>query len=143
MGRLYEKDIHEKLIELEKIILPMYRKESKERIAEQDIDYALYEREFRKRIKNAVKTLTVITNEATSGLFFYREKGARPVLKPNEKLRLILIHQLFGKSNRNMSYMLMLFSLMTGIDVSYKTVERLYSDPETEAALFNLLILLL
>jgi len=65
------------------------------------------------------------------------------MLKPNEKLRLILIHQLFGKSNRNMSYMLMLFSLMTGIDVSYKTIERLYSDPETEAALFNLLILLL
>jgi transposase len=143
MGQIWEKHIHDKLIELEKIILPEYRKQSKERIENQDIDYALYEREFRKRIKNAVKALTAVTNEATSSLFFYRERGIRPMLKVNEKLRLILIHQLFGKSNRNMSYMLALFSLMTGIDVSYKTVERLYSDPETEAALFNLLILLL
>lgn len=143
MGRLYEKDIHEKLIELEKIILPKYREESKKRIEGQKIDYALYEKEFRKRMKGAIKILTPITNEATRTLFFYREKGVKPLLKPNEKLRLILIHQLFGKSNRNMSYMLMLFSLMTGVDVSYKYVERLYSDPETEAALFNLLILLL
>jgi transposase len=143
MGQIWEKHIHDKLIELEKVILPEYRKQSKERIENQDIDYALYEKEFRKRIKNAVKALTAVTNEATNSLFFYREKGIKPMLKVNEKLKLILIHQLFGKSNRNMSYMLALFSLMTGIDVSYKTVERLYSDPETEAALFNLLILLL
>jgi len=42
-----------------------------------------------------------------------------------------------------MSNALLLFSLMTGIDVSYKTVERLYSDGEVEAGLFNLIILLL
>ena len=143
MGQIREKHIHDKLIELEKKILPKYREESKKRIEEQDIDYALYEKEFKKRIKKAIRILAPITEEATRTLFFYREKGVRPLLKPNEKLRLILIHQLFGKSNRNMSYMLTLFSLMTGIDVSYKTVERLYSDPETEAALFNLLMLLL
>ena len=143
MGRLYETDIHDKLKELDKTILPKYREESKKRIEGEKIDYALYEKDFKRRIKKAIKILTPITNEATRTLFFYREKGARPMLKPNEKLRLILIHQLFGKSNRNMSYMLMLFSLMTGVDVSYKYVERLYSDPETEAALFNLLILLL
>jgi transposase len=143
MGQIWEKHIHDKLVELDKVILPKYREESKKRIEEQKIDYGLYEKEFKRRIKKAIRVLTPITNEATSGLVFYREKGVRPMLKPNEKLRLILIHQLFGKSNRNMSYMLTLFSLMTGIDVSYKTVERLYSDPETEAALFNLLILLL
>jgi transposase len=143
MGQIWEQHIHDKLIELDKVILPKYREESKKRIEEEKIDYALYEKEFKRRIKKAIKILTPITNEATRTLVFYREKGVRPMLKPNEKLRLILIHQLFGKSNRNMSYMLTLFSLMTGIDVSYKTVERLYSDPETEAALFNLLILLL
>ena len=143
MGQIWEEHIHNKLTELDKVILPKYREESKKRIEEQNIDFALYEKEFKKRIKSAIKILTPITNEATSGLVFYREKGVRPLLKPNEKLRLILIHQLFGKSNRNMSYMLMLFSLMTGIDVSYNYIERLSSDPETEAALFNLLILLL
>ena len=42
-----------------------------------------------------------------------------------------------------MAYMLDLFSMMTGIDISYKTVERLYSDPELETALHNLLVLIL
>jgi len=32
---------------------------------------------------------------------------------------------------------------MTGVDVSYKTIERLYSDEEVEIALFNLLVILL
>ena len=101
MGQIWEEHIHNKLTELDKVILPKYREESKKRIEEQNIDFALYEKEFKKRIKSAIKILTPITNEATSGLVFYREKGVRPLLKPNEKLRLILIHQLFGKSNRN------------------------------------------
>lgn len=143
MGQIWEEHIHKKLIELDKVILPKYREESKKRIKEQEVDYVLYEKEFKKRIKNAIKILNPITYEATRELSFYRERGVRPLLKPNEKLKLILIHQLFGKSNRNMSYMLMLFSLMTGVDVSYKYVERLYSDAETEASLFNLLILIL
>lgn len=143
MGRLLEKHIHDKLIELEKIILPVYREESKKELEEQGIDYALYERTFRRRIKHAIKEVTPITNEAVHCLVFHRGRGSKPALKAHEKLRLILIHQLFGKSNRNMACMLLLFSLMTGVDVSYKTIERLYSDAETEAALFNLLVLIL
>ncbi len=143
MGQIWEEHIHDKLREMEKIILPVYREESKKEREERGINYALYEREFRKRIKHAIKIVTPITNEAVNCLVFHRGRGNKPALKANEKLRLILIHQLFGKSNRNMSYMLLLFSLMTGIDVSYKTIERLYSDVETEAALFNLLVVML
>jgi transposase len=143
MGQIWEEHIHKKLIELEKVILPKYREESKKEREEREIDYVLYEKEFKKRIKGAIKTLNPITNEAVCCLNFYRGQGMKPSLKTNEKLRLILIHQLFGKSNRNMAYMLLLFSLMTGIDTSYKTIERLYSDLETEAALFNLIILIL
>jgi len=39
--------------------------------------------------------------------------------------------------------MLAIFSLLSGIDISYKTVERLYSDPEVEMAIHNLHILIL
>ena len=39
--------------------------------------------------------------------------------------------------------MLAVFSLLSGIDVSYKTVERLYSDPEVEIAFRNMHILIL
>lgn len=117
--------------------------EYKEKSVQKERDSALYEREFKRRIKKAIKLLAPITKEATKDLRIYRERGRRPELKPDEKLRLILIHQLFGKSNRMMSYMLLIFSLMTGVDVSYKTVERLYSDEETEIALHNLLMLML
>jgi transposase len=39
--------------------------------------------------------------------------------------------------------MLAIFSMLAGIDVSYKTVERLYSDEEVIMALHNLHVLLL
>jgi transposase len=143
MGQIWEEHIHAKLRELDKIILPKYREESKKEREEKEIDYSLYEREFKRRIKGAIKILAPITNEAVHCLSFYRGRGAKPSIKVNEKLKLILIHQLFGKSNRNMANMLLLFSLMTGIDTSYKSIERLYSDLETEAALFNLLVLIL
>ena len=46
MGQIWEKHIHDKLVELDKVILPKYREESKKRIEEQKIDYSLYEKEF-------------------------------------------------------------------------------------------------
>ena len=39
--------------------------------------------------------------------------------------------------------MLAVFSLLSDIDVSYKTIERLYSDTEVEMAIYNLHILIL
>ena len=104
MGQIWEKHVDKKQVELERFILPKYRKESREKIEAQEIDYAEYDKQFKKRIKKAIKVLAPITNEATRTLLFYREKGVRPLLKPDQKLRMILIHQLFGKSNRNMSY---------------------------------------
>ncbi len=50
---------------------------------------------------------------------------------------------IISKSNRNMSAMFVLFSLLSDIDVSYKSVERLYSDPEVIAVLHNLHALIL
>lgn len=139
--RIRKKHILARLKELDTFLLDQYREKSQE--GREKRDDAKYEKEFKKRIKSAIKNLTPITDEATKDLLIYRGKGGKSILKPNEKLRLILIHQLFGKSNRIMSNMLLLFSLMIGVDVSYKTIERLYSDNEVEIALFNLLILLL
>jgi len=139
--QLRNKQIRKKLWELDKFILDEYRRQSKAN--EKKPDAAEYEREFKKRIKTAIRILKPITDEATKSLRICKGKGNKSFLKPNEKLRLILIHQLFGKSNRMMSNALLLFSLMTGVDVSYKTIERLYSDEEVEIALFNLLVILL
>ena len=39
--------------------------------------------------------------------------------------------------------MLVIFSMISGIDVSYKTIERLYSDDEVIIAIHNLHVLIL
>ena len=84
-----------------------------------------------------------LIEKAAVNLKFYRGKGDKPSLNIDQRLRLLLISQLAGKSNRMMAYMTELFSVITGINKSYKTIERLYSDKEIEIALFNLWILLL
>lgn len=58
-------------------------------------------------------------------------------------MKLLLIKQLVGESNRMFSGMLDLFSLLSGIDISYKTIERLYSDNTVNMVLHNLHVLLL
>ena len=55
----------------------------------------------------------------------------------------MLIKHVIGKSNRTMSSMFIVFSLLSDIDVSYKTVERFYSDNEVITVLHNLHSLIL
>lgn len=139
MPRLLEKHIHNRLKELEKYLLKQY----KEQHPQKEKNYAEYEKEFKRRFRRAMNNLNPLIEEATRTLKFYRARGDKPSLRVDQKLRLLLLSQLAGKSNRMMAYMTRLFSLITGIDRSYKTIERLYSDPEVEAALFNLWILIL
>jgi len=139
MAQLREKHIYDKLKELENFLLEKYKEQS----VQKKIDWTKYEKEFRSRFRRAMKNLNPLIEKATRTLKFYRGKGDKPTLRVEQKLRLLLLSQLAGKSNRMMAYMTRLFSLITGIDRSYKTIERLYSDKEVEAALFNLWILIL
>ncbi|MBW2976139.1 ISNCY family transposase [Candidatus Woesearchaeota archaeon] len=139
MTQIWEKHIHDKLKELEDFLLEQYKNQAKQK----DKDYALYEKEFRQRFRKAMDSLSLLIEDATLNLKFYRARGDKPSLKADQKLRLLLLSQLAGKSNRMMAYMTRLFSLVTGIDRSYKTIERLYSDPETSTALFNLWVSIL
>ena len=65
------------------------------------------------------------------------------LLHLEQKVKLLLIKQLVGESNRMYANMLDVFSMVSDIDVSYKTMERLYSDEEVAMALRNLHVLLL
>ncbi len=70
--------------------------------------------------------------------------GGKPEsLTLEQKVKLLLIKQLVGESNRVFANMLDLFSMVSGMDVSYKTVERLYSDDMVMMALHNLHVLIL
>jgi len=139
MAQLREKHIHNRLKELEKYLLEQYKKEHPQK----EKDYAQYEKEFKRRFRRAINNLDPLIEQATASLKFYRARGDKPTLRVDQRLRLILLAQLAGKSNRMMACMTSLFSLITGIDRSYKTIERLYSDPEVEAGLFNLWVLIL
>ena len=139
VAQLREKHIHGRLKDLEDFLLEQYKKQAMQKKK----DYALYEKEFKQRFRNAMDNLNPLIEQSTRTLKFYRARGDKPSLKVEQKLRLLLLSQLAGKSNRMMAYMTRLFSLITGIDRSYKTIERLYSDPVVEVSLFNLWMLIL
>jgi transposase len=139
MAQLREKHIHDKLREYEKFLLKQYKEEHPQKKR----DWAEYEKEFKRRFRKAMRNLDPLIEEATKTLKFYRGRGDKPSLRIDQRLRLILLNQFVGKSNRMTAYTSRLYSLLTGIDRSYKTIERLYSDSEVEAALFNLWVLIL
>ena len=108
-------------------------------------DWKTYEQRFAERVKKAMKELSPLVREAVKTLRIYKKetRGNKPKLTLKQKVILLLLQRLFGKSNRAMANMLVIFTLLTEVDVSYKTVERLYSDCEVIMALHNLHILIL
>jgi len=133
------KDIREKLKEIDEFLLDDYKKNH----PEQKRDWRTYEEQYALRIKEAMKQLKPLVDEAVDSIRIYKGAGAPHILTLKQRVLLLLLHRLFGESNRMMASMLAIFSVLSDIDVSYKTIERLYSDEEVELALHNLHILIL
>src|SRR3989344_3029179 len=138
--KLTTKEVRETVNLLEKII-----KEYKEENPDEKKDWRTKEERIHQRLKIAFTQLKPLVEEAVSSIKFVRgeTRGAPPSLTIEQKTLLLLLKHLIGKSNRDMSHMLALFLWLTNIDISYKTIERLYSDPEVGIALHNLHILML
>ena len=103
-------------------------------------DWRTYEQQYAARLKTAMRELEPLIDEAI-GLIEVVEgdpRGRPPELTLKQRTLLLFIKHLAGKSNREMSGMLVLFSLLSGVDVSYKTVERLYSDELVQCVLHNM-----
>jgi transposase len=139
MGRITNKQLSLKLKELEKILKPKYKLiyEEKER------DWRTYEQQYMERVRTALKNLDPLLTKATLSIQRCNKKGDKPKLTSKQKLQVLLVKHIVEKSNRMMANMMCLFSMLTNIDISYKTVERLYSDDEIEMGLHNLHVLLL
>lgn len=112
---------------------------------EKERDWRTYEQRAAVRLRAAFRELKPLVREAASSIQFAsgETRGAKPALTVEQKTLVLLMKHIIGKSNRNMSAMFVLFSLLSDIDVSYKSVERLYSDPEVIAVLHNLHALIL
>ena len=136
MVKITAKDVRKRVKEL-KGIIEAYKKDHPKK----DRNYAEYERVFKRRLKKAIRNLDKLISESIRGInVFYRHKD-RHSLSLKKRMRLILVKELTEKGNRKTANTLELFSMLGGTDISYKTVERLYSDNLLELALFNLLIL--
>ena len=137
---LTNKQLDAKIKELDEYLLDDYKKIAKEK--QKNRDFKQYENDFMRRVKTVIRRLDSLIKKAAN-MQVYRGNGPKPKLTAAQKLRLFLVKQLVDKSNRNMAYMLDLFCILVGIDISYKTVERLYSDIELRMVLHNLHTLLL
>ncbi len=119
--------------------------EYKENKPKEKRDWRTYEQRLSRRIRTAIRSLEPLIEDAISELKISRgeTRGTKPKLLLKQKVELLLMKHLFAKSNREMSSMLVVFSLLSDIDVSYKTVERLYSDEQVFLVLLNIHALLL
>jgi transposase len=119
--------------------------EYKEENPSQKRDWRTYEQQYAQRAKRCFSELELLVDEAVSAIQITggdkRGNESKTTLK--QKVLLLLLKHLCSKSNRNMEWMIILFQWLSGINVSYKTIERLYSNELVKLALFNLHILLL
>ena len=105
-------------------------------------DYAKYEIDFKRRLKGAIRNLDKFISESINNLDYFSKNENKHSLPLPKRMRLILVKELNEKGNRKIANLLDLFSMMDGINVSYKTVERLYSDDKVILGLHNLFILM-
>jgi len=122
-------------------IINEYKKETVKRTR----DWRTYEQQVSLRVKTALQVLEPLIRKACSALIIGHgeKRGRKPILNVQQRVTLLLLKQLFGKSNREMACMLTVFCLLSEIDVSYKTIERLYSDPMVALAVMNMHTLIL
>lgn len=126
--------------------------EEHERIREQADDHpdrldgvpvtTLWERE-RKQVIERLRQLPDLVSKAAAELDIVRTRGRTPKLTPAQKTMLFLYARLTDRSNRDMEALLALLGPVFDVEVSYKTIERLYSDEEVGLVLHNLFLVLL
>jgi transposase len=104
--------------------------------------YAEWERK-REIVKERLRKLPEYVGEAVAMIRIEKGAGRPKKVDLEKRIMLFLFARLMNKSNRDVEELLELFEPLFGFKVSYKTIERLYSDEEVKMALHNLFILLL
>ena len=101
MVQITAKDVRKRVKELNGII-EAYKKEHPKK----DRNYAEYEKQFKRRLKKAIKNLDNLISESVRQIkFFYRHKD-RHSLSLRKRMRLILVKELTEKGNRKTANML-------------------------------------
>ena len=102
-------------------------------------DFSKYESNYLQRLKQSINFFQKLTTKAIKLTKFHKSKMGRPEkLKLEQRVKILLIQRYMQRSNREMSEMLILFAYLQNIDISYKTIERLYDDERIKIILFNM-----
>ncbi len=105
-------------------------------------DWKTYEKDYEQRIKYVAKELNNLAKSAIKLIRFDANAlGRPPKLSLQQKVVALLVKSIFQEHNRPMAGLISLFGAFYGIDVSYKTIERLYSDELVRMAIHNMFVL--
>lgn len=105
--------------------------------------FAEWERK-REKVKERLRKLPEYVEQAVEMLEIDETGAGRPRrLGLVQRTMLFLFTRLMNKSNRDVEEILWLLEPLFGFKVSYKSIERLYSDEEVRLVLHNLFLLLL
>ena len=127
---------------LEEVREECFRGRDRDRDRAQKYPYTEWERR-RSIVKERLRSLPGYVRRAVDAINREeRSRGRPPKLDLERRVNLFLLTRLLGRSNRGMEEAMELFRPLLGIDVSYKYVERLYSDRSVRLALHNLFMLL-
>jgi transposase len=139
MTQLRNKQLQKKVREIQQFIDDKYKPAH----APKARDWRTYEDEWDARIRYAVETLEPLVARACMNVIVRKGPGPAHVLDLRQRVLIILLQRWCDQSNRVMGCLLALFGALNGTHVSYKTVERLYSDEDVLLALHNLHVLML
>jgi transposase len=73
----------------------------------------------------------------------HKTRGKPPKIPITKKILVLLLKDIFQLSNRKMANFLAFFTVLTGIDISYKTVERIYSDELARMIVHNMFMIMI
>jgi transposase len=133
-GRITAKTANQLLQVLDEVRIDLLKKEKTV------YPYAEWERR-RAKVRDRLRRLPELIHTAAD-IRVDTNAGRPNALSLEQRTMLLLFARMTCRSNRDMEDVLGLLSPIFGFTVSYKTVERLYSDPEVWAVLRNLLLLL-
>ncbi len=120
-------------------------KEYKETTPKKEKNWKTYEEQYKLRLRKCFIELEPLVDEAVNLITIIdkEKRGAEKKLTLKQEVKLLLLQRFFQKSNRSMSFMLIIFLWLDKVDICYKTIERKYSDSLVRLAIHNLFVLLL
>src|SRR5208283_2813276 len=122
------------------IIIDLYKKEFS---TKKPTDWKAYEKQWSQRLRTALKEIKSVINQAEKRITIKpKHFGRPPKAEAKQKVLILLAKDLVQFSGRKMADLLPLFSLFDDVDISYKTIERSYSNPLVRMIIHNMFVIL-